>query len=117
MADELVAFGRVARITTAGRRTSRPRDVAVGFVEEPDGSLLVAATDAAADWAANLLDQPACTVETGTRRFEAVAESLSGAEHARAVRELILRYGTPSEGLGHGPSFRLRPITSTMEPT
>ena len=26
------------------------------------------------------------------------------------IRGLILRYGTPAEGLGHGPSFRLRPI-------
>ena len=30
-----------------------------------------------------------------------------GADHATAVRELILRYGTPSEGLGSGPSFVL----------
>jgi hypothetical protein len=43
------------------------------------------------------------------RTFEAIAEELDGADHARAVRELILRYGTPSEGLGAGPSFRLRP--------
>ena len=28
----------------------------------------------------------------------------------REVRELILRYGTPAEGLGHGPSFRLSPV-------
>jgi len=23
---------------------------------------------------------------------------------------MILRYGTPAEGLGRGPSFRLRPV-------
>jgi hypothetical protein len=28
----------------------------------------------------------------------------------RAVRELILRYGTPSEGLGSGPIFIIRPV-------
>lgn len=43
------------------------------------------------------------------RSFEATAELLAGPDHARAIRELILRYGTPSEGLGAGPSFRLRP--------
>jgi hypothetical protein len=46
----------------------------------------------------------------GTRRFAAVAEPLEGADHAAAVTQLILRYGTPSEGLGRGPSFRLRPV-------
>jgi deazaflavin-dependent oxidoreductase (nitroreductase family) len=110
MADELVWHGRVMGLTTTGRRTGLPRDVAVGYVEEPDGSLLVAATDPAADWALNLLDDPACEVEIGGRRSRAVAEPLGGADHARAVRELILRYGTPSERLGRGPSFRLRPV-------
>ncbi len=117
MADALVRTGRVARITTTGRHTGRPWAAAVSFVDEPDGSMLVAATDAAADWALNLLEQPGCAVETGTRRFEAIAEPLSGPHHARAVRELILRHGTPSEGLGRGPSFRLRPVDTGMEPT
>jgi hypothetical protein len=48
-------------------------------------------------------------VRIGERSFEAIADLLGPADHARAIRELILRYGTPSEGLGHGPSFRLRP--------
>jgi len=50
------------------------------------------------------------TVEIGDRRFTAVAEELDRPDHGRAIRELILRYGTPSEGLGAGPSFRLRPV-------
>jgi hypothetical protein len=28
------------------------------------------------------------------------------------VRELILRYGTPSEGLGSGPIFVIRPVAT-----
>ena len=48
--------------------------------------------------------------EQGDRSFDAVAEPLERADHARAVRDMILRYGTPAEGLGHGPSFRLRPV-------
>ncbi len=110
MDDELVWLGRVAGVTTTGRRSGLPRRVAVGYLDEPDGSVLVAATDPAAAWARNLLGEAACTVEVGERRFAAVAEPLDGADHARAIRGLILRYGTPAEGLGRGPSFRLRPV-------
>ena len=83
--------------------------VAVGFLEEPDGSLLVAAGDPDADWARNLEADPRCTVTIGERSFAALAEPLEATEAARAVAGLILRYGTPSEGLGRGPAFRLRP--------
>jgi deazaflavin-dependent oxidoreductase (nitroreductase family) len=110
MAEELVRDGRVARITASGWRTGRPREVVAGFVAEPDGSILVAAGDDDASWGHNLLGDPECIVEYGDRRFRAVAEPLSDEEHALAIRELILRYGTPSERLGRGPSFRLRPI-------
>ncbi len=106
----LAGDGRVALLTTSGSRTGQPRTTAVGFVEEPDGSILVAATDPEAAWARNLDADPACEVEIGGRRFEATADRLGSVDHARAVRELILRYGTPSEGLGRGPSFRLEPI-------
>jgi deazaflavin-dependent oxidoreductase (nitroreductase family) len=109
MEDDLVWHGRVAGLTTRGRHSGQARHVTVGYVESGDGALLVAATEPDADWALNLLEDPACEVEVGRRRYAAVAEPLTGADHAAAVRELILRYGTPSEGLGRGPSFRLRP--------
>ena len=85
------------------------RPVAVGYVEEPDGSVLVAAGDSAR-WALNLLAQPRVDVEIGERAFTAIAEGLDATDHANAIRELILRYGTPAERLGRGLSFRLRPI-------
>jgi hypothetical protein len=47
-------------------------------------------------------------VTIGERTRAATAEPLDGPERARAVRELILRYGTPAERLGAGPAFRLR---------
>ena len=59
-------------------------------------------------WAANLLADPACRVVIGERAFDAVAEPLGRDDHVRAIRALILRYGTPAEDLGRGPSFRLR---------
>lgn len=97
---------------TRGRISGRPRPVAVGYLEEPDGSLLVAAGDPEVDWARNLEADPRCTVTVGERTWDAVAEALGPTEAARAVTGLILRYGTPSEGLGRGPAFRLRPGAS-----
>lgn len=82
----------------------------MGYLDEPDGSILVAARSEHAGWARNLLAEPACHVVIGGRSFEALAERLDRDDHIRAVRGLILRYGTPSEDLGRGPSFRLRPI-------
>jgi len=89
--------------------------VAVGFVPESDGTVLVAASGPDQAWGRNLEHDGRVTVDIGDRHFEAVAEPLERADHVRAVRELILRYGTPSEGLGSGPSFRLRPVTASGE--
>jgi deazaflavin-dependent oxidoreductase (nitroreductase family) len=113
MEDDLVASGRFVRIRALGGRTGLTRSVTVGFVhddEGPAGSLRVAADALHTAWARNLLANPACRVEVGERAFDAVAELLTPAEHAQAIRDLILRYGTPAERLGRGPSFRLRPV-------
>jgi hypothetical protein len=84
----------------------------VGYIDEPDGSILVAAGDHA-QWALNLFADPNAEVEVGERRFLAVAEPLEPADHARTIRGLILRYGTPAERLGRGPTFRLRPASAS----
>jgi deazaflavin-dependent oxidoreductase (nitroreductase family) len=112
MEDELVATGRFVRIETRGERSGLDRPVTVGFVDDDEtpGAILVAATAPDAAWARNLLANSKCHVRVGDRSFDAVAEPLAGTDHARAVREMILRYGTPAEGLGRGPSFRLRPV-------
>jgi deazaflavin-dependent oxidoreductase (nitroreductase family) len=109
MEDELVRDGRVARLELRGHRTGLTRPVSVGFVELPDGSLVVAARSATAAWARNLEADPRATVTIGERTFAVVAEPLDDRDprRAAAVRDLILRYGTPSEGLGHGPVFVL----------
>lgn len=110
MEEELVADGRVIRIETHGRTTGRARTVAVGFVVDADGSFLIAANEPTTAWARNLLAEPACLVTHADSTFDALAEPLERVDHVRAVRELILRYGTPSEDLGRGPSFRLRRV-------
>jgi deazaflavin-dependent oxidoreductase (nitroreductase family) len=106
---ELAAEGRAAILVTRGRRTGRPVATPIGFVASADGSLLVAAGDPGADWARNLLADPRCEVVIGDERRPCWAEELSGPERAAAIRELILKYGTPAERLGWGPAFRLRP--------
>lgn len=105
----MAATGRVAWLTTRGRTSGEDRGVAVGFVDEPDGTVLVAAGSPDTDWARNLQTDPACTVVIGDRSFSAVATPLAPADHARVIAALILRYGTPAEKMGRGPSFRLTP--------
>jgi deazaflavin-dependent oxidoreductase (nitroreductase family) len=107
--EQLAAWGKVVLLETVGRRSGEPRRTAVGFVAEPDGSLVVAAGSADADWAANLLADPACHGTIGDVRRAYRAEELDGPHRARAIAELILKYGTPAERLGAGPAFRLRP--------
>jgi deazaflavin-dependent oxidoreductase (nitroreductase family) len=108
MEEDLVAWGRVARIETRSRRSGRLVNVVVGFVDRADGGVVVAAGSPDAAWALNLLADPACRVTIGDLAFDAVARPLDGPDHAAAVRDLILRYGTPSENLGSGPAFELR---------
>ena len=107
--DQLVEWGKAVAIETRGRQSGRVVIATVGFVDEPDGSLLVAAGDSGANWVANLRAEPRCVVRVGTRRDHFIAEELADADKPAAITGLILKYGTPSERLGAGPAFRLRP--------
>jgi deazaflavin-dependent oxidoreductase (nitroreductase family) len=110
LGEQLAGWGRVVRLETHGRMSGQPVEVAVGFVEAPDDSLLVAAGAPDADWARNLEVTPRAQATIGERSFDVDAERLDGPEAAAAVAELILKYGTPAERLGRGPVFRLRPV-------
>jgi len=85
----------------------------VGFVEGPDGALLVAAGDAGAAWANNLLADPHCIITLGERSYAALAEQLEETQRNAVVVQLILKYGTPAERLGAGPAFRIRAVGSS----
>jgi deazaflavin-dependent oxidoreductase (nitroreductase family) len=102
----------VGLLETRGRVSGRPITTAVGFLDEPDGSLLVSAATESADWARNLLANPRCRVmiETETADYDAV--EVDATTRARAIVELILKYGTPAERLGHGAVFRLIPAVA-----
>jgi len=106
--EQLAGWGKAALIETTGRVSGKAARAHVGFVDESDGSIVIAA-GLGAHWAANLLADPVCIVTIGERSFDGVAEPLEGVEFATAIRELILRYGTPAERLGSGPAFRIRP--------
>lgn len=107
---DLVTWGRAIRLETVGHRSGRPATAFVSFHEEADGSLLIAAASAGAAWAQNLAAHPLATVTLRDRSYEAVAEPLSGADFNTAIRELIVKGGTPAERLGRGPAFRLRRV-------
>jgi len=111
LGEQLAGWGKVIRLETRGRTSGRPVEVALGYVEEPDGTVLVAAGGADAAWARNLDADPRCRLRLSDDAWtDAVADPLDGPEQARAVRELILKYGTPAERLGRGPAYRLRPV-------
>lgn len=108
--EQLAAWGKVVMLETTGRISGRAIRTAVGFVAEPDGSLLVAAGDPGADWSANLRAEPTCHGTIGEERRAYRVEEIEGPDRAHAIAELILKYGTPAEGLGVGPAFRLRQV-------
>ena len=111
-AEQLVGWEKAVSIETRGRVSGRTAVAAVGFVEEPDGSLLVAAGDPGAHGRRTCGPTPLHRPRSGRSGAPTVAEELDGPDQARAITELILKYGTPAERLGAGPAFRLRPVSA-----
>lgn len=108
--DELAEWGKVILIETRGRTSGQAIVTAVGFVQEPDGSLLVSASDDHTHWGRNLIAEPVCRVTREGRSAGYSAQQLHDAERNHAIASLILAYGTPAERLGAGPAFRLLPM-------
>ena len=108
LGEELAAWGKVAMLETVGRVSGKPVRSAVGFIEEDDGCMLVAAGSETADWALNLRANAKSRATVGERSAEYdQAVELEGDERSAVVVALILKYGTPAERLGRGPVFRL----------
>ena len=106
--EQLAAWGKVAMLETIGRKSGKPVQSAVGFIDESDGSMLVAAGSDSADWVLNLRTNPRSRTRVGDRAAEYdQAVELEGDERSAILVALIIKYGTPSEGLGRGPVFRL----------
>jgi deazaflavin-dependent oxidoreductase (nitroreductase family) len=109
LGEQLVGWGKVALLETRGRVSGRPVRTAVGFWQAADGALYVAAGSDTADWVLNLRSDPRAAITIGDKMTDHDALEVQGDERAAALRELILKYGTPAERLGRGPVFRLKP--------
>jgi deazaflavin-dependent oxidoreductase (nitroreductase family) len=96
-------------LETIGRSTGNPVTTAVGFADQPDGSIFIAAGSDTADWALNLQANPRCLVTIADTSAWFDATETDEGDRAQAVTALILKYGTPAERLGRGPVFRLVP--------
>jgi deazaflavin-dependent oxidoreductase (nitroreductase family) len=106
--EQLAGWGKVAMLETIGRKSGKPVQSAVGFLDESDGSMLVAAGSDTADWVLNLRANPRSRTRVGDRAAEYdQAVEREGDERSAILVALIIKYGTPSEGLGRGPVFRL----------
>lgn len=108
--EELAEWGKVILLESHGRTSGQPIVTAIGFVEEPDGSLLVSASDDRTHWGRNLIADSACRVTRDGHVGPYRADPLHDEDRNRAITALILAYGTPAERLGAGPAFRLVPV-------
>jgi deazaflavin-dependent oxidoreductase (nitroreductase family) len=112
--DDLVAWGRIIALETRGRSSSLWRRAAIGFIEEPDGSLLVSASDDTTQWALNLIADPRCRVEREGMTVASSAELLAIDQGNAVSASLILKYGTPAEAQSGGPAFRITPAAESL---
>ena len=106
--EQLAAWGKVAMLETIGRKSGKSVQSAVGFIEEDDGCMQVAAGSDTAGWVLNLRANPHARTTVGNKSavYDQAVE-LEGDERSAILVALILKYGTPAEGLGRGPVFRL----------
>ena len=78
VAAAMAAAGDVAVLEVPGRSSGRPHRTAVGYVREPDGSLLVAASAEHTQWARNLETAGSCRVTVGAVSGEYDADPDTG---------------------------------------
>ena len=108
--EQLAEWGKVALIETTGRVSGTPARAAVGFIEEADGSLSSLPAPNRPTGRSTCAQTRAVGQPSAMSTRNCDATELDGAERAAAVTSLILKYGTPAEGLGRGPVFRLRQV-------
>lgn len=107
--------GRFVLIETVGRTSGKRHATPVGYVQAPDGTLLVGAGAPGAHWAQNLVANPGCraSLEGATRGYTAIV--LTGAEREAALRAIKGRYGPGmADRIGAGPVFRLEPAPVSL---
>ena len=82
-------------LTTTGRKSGRPRTVALGHLRIEE-TLVVAGTNGGRervpDWVRNLHADPRCRVETGREKYAAVASFLDGGEYQNHWERLVAEH-------------------------
>jgi deazaflavin-dependent oxidoreductase (nitroreductase family) len=74
------------RLTTTGRRSGRPRNVILGYVQEGPNFVTLAMNgwaEGEPSWWLNLQDHPTALVELSGRRFEVTGRAAVGEERTR----------------------------------
>jgi deazaflavin-dependent oxidoreductase (nitroreductase family) len=105
--------GLAGRLTTPGRRSGTLRTVQCGYLDRPNGSILVGSVQGR-QWPENLAAAGWCTFEARRlppRRY--TAEELQGADRAAATAEFLERRGERAARMFSDRVFVLRPDDST----
>ena len=105
--------GLAGRLTTPGRRSGKLRTVQCGYLDRPDGSVLVGSVRGR-HWPDNLASAGWCTFEARrlpARRF--VAIELHGEKRAAATAEFLERRGERAGRMFSDRVFLLTPDAST----
>jgi len=82
-------------LTTIGRRTGRPRTVALGHINDGHDLVVIGSNgglDAAPAWTTNLRSRPNAEVQLGERTFAVRADFPEGAERERLWDQVASRY-------------------------
>lgn len=96
-------------LTTTGRRTGRPRTVALDYLQEGGRVFVFAGSGPRSHWYRNLLAQPRATVQVGARRFQGVARPVEDVAERRRLLEMLRQKALSG---GHGPP---RPVRWLMK--
>lgn len=81
-----LANSHLLLLTTRGAKSGQPRTIPLGYVQDGDRLIVIAANAGAPahpDWYHNLLAHPEVTIELGGEQFQARASTAEGAERER----------------------------------
>jgi deazaflavin-dependent oxidoreductase (nitroreductase family) len=81
-----LANSHLLLLTTRGAKSGQPRTIPLGYVQDGDRLIVIAANAGAPahpDWYHNLLAHPEVTIELGGEQFQAHASTAEGAERER----------------------------------
>lgn len=92
--DDLIAADE-CRLTTKGRRTGAPRQIAIWFAATEDHLYLLAGGREQAHWVRNLQADPKVRVSIRDRTFEGRARVVEGTDDDPTARQALgAKYGT-----------------------